>query len=66
MHTHNFQESERFFTTNSPNLIDFSGNAKALERLAFGVTTILYRCTICGKPKTVEIAGGSECQNASK
>lgn len=57
---HKWEESERFFAQRPVELRKISSqydDDKTMERLFFGITTILYRCEKCGKPKIVEILG---------
>jgi len=57
-HRHNWIEIERFETPPTE-ISSVSGGApeRTIRELVFGITTILYRCSICSGIKTVEILG---------
>ena len=69
MHRHIYVESERFYA--AP-IFDtkIEGYTGMVERLTFGVTTILFKCQTCGLTRTEEILGrgahfGSGLDNAT-
>jgi len=59
-HQHKWVEKERFVTPQWRIEKITGGAPEQLTReIIFGITTILYHCSICQKIKTVEILGKS-------
>jgi hypothetical protein len=55
---HNWVETERFETPGQLKRVsNADGDAESMQRLIFGVTTILYACKKCGAVKTIEVLG---------
>jgi hypothetical protein len=68
---HDYKEVERFYASPAAAQVsgegssdDTDGTMKTLERLSFGVTTILYRCSKCDEMMTKEILGRSQGKSA--
>lgn len=59
-HRHKWAEKERFYAPPGQGKFEIErALPELLERLAFGITIILYKCE-CGEIKTVEILGQSK------
>ena len=55
---HKWAETERFYSDPYPGEMKVKGMDQDLFRkISIGVTTILYQCSVCKKPKIVEIYG---------
>ena len=54
---HAFEEHERYYGAPPESFKGPGAEPGLWERLAFGVTTILLKCTKCGFIETVEILG---------
>jgi len=63
IHEHMWAESERMVARPPQRwtLENYKGDARTLERLTYGVTTIVLTCSLCGDKKTQEILGGVVC-----
>ena len=54
--SHQWVETER--VTTPPSLMTgASGSSYAIERLVWGITSIVLTCTLCGDKKVVEVKG---------
>lgn len=59
-HKHKWVELERFWAPSRENVkIPAWVLEESMTQIFFGVTTILYKCSICPKIKTVEVLGQS-------
>jgi hypothetical protein len=57
MHRHKYVEIERFYAPMVAHLKGGNLRKKVLEKLLFGVTTIRFECSICGKQRFKEVLG---------
>jgi len=53
-------ETERFYAKKLWTGNVSNASKELVERLTFGVTTILYNCSECNAPKSIEILGEKE------
>ena len=58
---HEFEETERFHAKGLADRCSYvpSEDIAKIERILFGVVTILYVCKECGTPKSIEALGSS-------
>ena len=56
-HQHNWQEIERFYAPPIREAFTFDGSNQEINKILFGVTTIVQKCKICNEINKVEILG---------
>jgi len=56
-HTHRFVEQERIYAGRVKLTGCGDGAVEDIERLLFGITTIISKCDECGTLQTVEVKG---------
>ncbi len=58
-HKHNWIKIETTYAPPVSNMFSVEGNwSETVEKLKFGLTTILWECSICQKIRKVEMLGG--------
>lgn len=57
-HRHYWAEDHRVFASTTTTELSVKGTSdETVQRLMFGVTTIMLKCSTCGELKTVEVLG---------
>jgi hypothetical protein len=56
---HKWTEKERFYTGGTSSFKGRVDDDQDIERILFGVTSILYLCEKCGKHRVIEVKGKS-------